>query len=380
MTMCQENFKFTYKPGLNVSMDEGCCPWKGRLRFKVYNPRKPARFHIKTFQISEAESGYIVGFDVYTGKNSCTSDAVCIDPAATTTTKTVVHLADKCGVLDTGRHMFFDNYYSSPELLEELLYRDTLSCGTVRKNRKDLPSAVTQAKLKKGETCFRRSTLEDGSPGRMLALKWCDKREVYMISTMHWAVEKWNKKNDRSPEANPIYKPAVIVDYIEKMGGVDLGDQLLNYYTFLRRSCKWWRKLFIHMLNMVVLNAYILNKKFGNKKLDHSAFREYIAEWLVQCSQAEKETANSHEDEEDFLYVGPDRLSGMHLPMKLEKDGHTGSLSCKVCFIGKKEAKKSGKPQRKRMTSFKCDKCGIAMCVKTCFRAYHKYENFASFL
>ena len=42
VTMCENNFKFAYTPKRDLSMDESCCPWKGRLRFKVYNPRKPA--------------------------------------------------------------------------------------------------------------------------------------------------------------------------------------------------------------------------------------------------------------------------------------------------------------------------------------------------
>ena len=43
-------------------MDEGCCPWKGRLRFRQYNPRKPAKFHIKLFQVSDPATGYVIHF------------------------------------------------------------------------------------------------------------------------------------------------------------------------------------------------------------------------------------------------------------------------------------------------------------------------------
>ena len=31
VTMCQNNFKFAYTPKRDLSMDESCCPWKGRL-------------------------------------------------------------------------------------------------------------------------------------------------------------------------------------------------------------------------------------------------------------------------------------------------------------------------------------------------------------
>ena len=68
--MLEQNFIYAYQPSKALSFDEACCPFKGRLRFRVYNPMKPNRFHIKLFQISEACSGYILRFHIYTGKNS----------------------------------------------------------------------------------------------------------------------------------------------------------------------------------------------------------------------------------------------------------------------------------------------------------------------
>ena len=59
----------------------------------------------------------------------------------------------------------------------ELLYkRKTHACGTVRKNRKSLSIALTQAKLKQGETVFCHkkqsfSTDVDGQEGSVHS-KW----------------------------------------------------------------------------------------------------------------------------------------------------------------------------------------------------------------
>ena len=64
-----KNFKRSYKLGRDLSFDEGYCQFKGRLKFWCYNPRKPAKFHIKMFEGSDSKTGYVVGFDVYTGKN-----------------------------------------------------------------------------------------------------------------------------------------------------------------------------------------------------------------------------------------------------------------------------------------------------------------------
>ena len=65
------------------------------------------------------------------------------------------------------------------------------------------------------------------------------------------------------------------------MGGTDLNDQLLNYYTFLQKSLKWSRKLLIHLFSMVILNAHILNKCYGSEKLSHDTFRDRLIKFLI---------------------------------------------------------------------------------------------------
>ena len=92
-----------YRPGLNISVDEGCCPGKGRLRFCQYNPQKPAKFHIKLFQVSDPFTGYVLHFSIFTGKGSCHEDGhTTQDDGNTVTTKTVMTLLAKAKVLDKG--------------------------------------------------------------------------------------------------------------------------------------------------------------------------------------------------------------------------------------------------------------------------------------
>ena len=233
---------------------------------------KPSRFHIKLFQVCESESGYIVGFEVYTGKDGKKLDADVLDPECTTTTKLVFGMLQKLDLLDKGYHLFMDNYYSSYEAAMELFYRQTLMCGTLRLNRKNVPKAVKLAKLKRDDILFRRN-------GPCLVLKWCDKRAVTMISTIHKAEHVLTSKKDL--HGNRILKPKCIVDYTKNMSGVDLADQYITNYNTKRKSNKWWRTLFFHMCNMLLFNAYVMNKKYGSTKLNHEEFREYIAKYLL---------------------------------------------------------------------------------------------------
>ena len=131
---------------------------------------------------------------------------------------------------------------------------------------------MTTAILKKTEPVFRCNC-------PMLAIKWCDKRVVTVLTTIHAAVHVETNKTDA--QGNRILKPLAIVDYIKKIGGCDTSDQLISYYSFLWKSIKWWKKLFIHLLNMLLWNVHKLNSKYGCKKLDHQGYMEYIANYLI---------------------------------------------------------------------------------------------------
>ena len=45
-------------------------------------------------------------------------------------------------------HVFFDNLFTSEELLQDLLQDDIFACGTARKDRRGFPAELKKAKLK----------------------------------------------------------------------------------------------------------------------------------------------------------------------------------------------------------------------------------------
>ena len=153
--MCDRNFLHVCKSNKNISMDEASCKWKGWFSHKVYNPRKPSKFHNKLSQVCEADLGYIT-FEVYFGKvnSTCIQMSKPVDPMVNNTMKLVPGLSKKGQLLDKGYNIFTDNYYTSPELLFECFYRQTFGTGTVQGNRKNMPKAVVGAKLKKENLAF----------------------------------------------------------------------------------------------------------------------------------------------------------------------------------------------------------------------------------
>ncbi|XP_062521838.1 UPF0746 protein DDB_G0281095-like [Corticium candelabrum] len=55
-----------------------------------------------------------------------------------------------------------------------------------------------------------------------------------------------------------ISRPEAISDYIAHMGGVYKSDQMINYYEVLHKSLKYWKKIFLHMVDLAILNSFIM--------------------------------------------------------------------------------------------------------------------------
>jgi hypothetical protein len=51
------------------------------------------------------------------------------------------------------------------------------------------------------------------------------------------------------------------------MNGVDHADQLRSTYNTARKSLKWWKYLFFFLLDVSIVNAYLLMRESENHKL-----------------------------------------------------------------------------------------------------------------
>lgn len=178
------NDKFTnlYTPKSSICIDESLMKYKGRLSFVQFIASKRARFGIKYYKLCESESGYCSQFKTYIGK-----DKIGDMPAS----ESVVMELSK-HVLGKGYTIYLDNWYSSPNLFLNLLKNDTNAVGTVRKN---LPKELSKSKLRKGEV---RSLSSRG----LLALRWSDKRDVYILAANIVMQTSWiREKRERGKMA-----------------------------------------------------------------------------------------------------------------------------------------------------------------------------------
>ncbi len=112
--------------------------FKGRSSLKQYMPKKPVKRGIKACVRADSNNGYIGDFSIYCGKSG--------DPGVNLGTRVVTGLSES--LKNKYHHLYFDNFFTSINLMETLLEDGIYACGTYRKNRKGLPQSVIQTKIR----------------------------------------------------------------------------------------------------------------------------------------------------------------------------------------------------------------------------------------
>lgn len=328
-----------YYPQRELSLDEEMVLWRGRLLFRQYIKGKRHKYGIKLYTLTEPH-GLILKFIVYCGA---------VDDLGGKGHAANVVLKLMQGKLGNGHSLYMDNFYNSVPLAKKLLSNRTYCTGTLRASRKFVPKEVKETRLKKSET------IERYAEGIMVA-KWKDKRVVTYIST-EWENDIVDFVNKRQVT---VKKPLPIVKYNAFMKGVDRADQMLSYYPCERKTVRWYKKIFIHILQMYLMNALQLYNKHltDRSKMSMYEFRLSILEALLPMPEH------------------PRRNPYTPLPRSVQHviaytDGHSASRptdkkrkKCRVCY-----AKGSDKK-----SIFVCSTCPDkpGLCAVPCFGIFHQ--------
>ena len=86
----------------------------------------------------------------------------------------------------------------------------------------------------------------------LLYICWFDKKQVNLISSIHNTMmfRKTVRTKSTTSHHREVDKPAAIQLYSQYMQGVDRSDQLLWYNLSRHRQQKWWKKLFVYLLEV----------------------------------------------------------------------------------------------------------------------------------
>lgn len=344
------SFQSYYTPAEKICIDESVVPWRGRLVFRQYLPKKRHRYGIKLYKLC-AEKGYTWNMSVYIGKDS--------DGETSATEQVVMKLAQS--LLNEGRTLYVDNFYTGIPLAFKLLDKKTHLVGTLRSNRKYIPQAVKLSKLKKGQLIAKET-----SEG-VTVLKWRDQRDVFMLTTRHVGDVTVPVK----VKQKEIQKPVCILDYDQGKFSVDVSDQLASYNTALRRCTKWYRKLMIEIIwGMSFVNAYYLYQEnsVNQGRLTTTDFKFSIIKSLI-ASPVENSPAGSATPR-----TGTSRTGSTTIIHHLIQHPEKKRARCTECYkrYGKKGVVINGKKKWASLVWYICDTCeGNPHYCKTCFNEKH---------
>jgi len=112
-----------------------------------------------------------------------------------------------------------DNYFSSPDLFDDLVMKQIYCCGTVRPNRKGKPWDLGPKRLTRGD-------LQVQTRGDLTAILWRDKCDVRILTNIHDPSAEGNLCNNNGK----AIKPQIVADYNRYMGYVDKGDNGRNLF------------------------------------------------------------------------------------------------------------------------------------------------------
>jgi len=341
----QKSFENSFYPFQNLCIDESLLLFKGRLSFKQYIPAKRSRFGIKTYVLCDCKTGYVLDSIIYTGSEShVTENAEEIGK----TGNIVLTLLKP--YLGKGHTLYVDNYYSSPALFNFLHANITNACGTVKQRRKGMP--IMDKKLKKGEIDFRTTS-------NLLALKWRDKRDVFMLSTFHNSeFICTGKKNYKTQEF--IRKPKCIVDYNLSMGAVDKCDMVVSSIKSIRKSIKWYKKYFFHLLDIAVWNSYCLYKYKTRKDISIAAFHLQLIRQILRKYHKDDFRQSAPRSADKY----PLRLTGRHFPAIYTSANIKRKSGLRKCIVCTQNGVQ-------RQTHYQCKTCDVGLCVHPCFETFH---------
>lgn len=209
---------------------------------------------------------------IYSGKKCIDSENLEVH-GFTGASKIVLQLMN--GYIHKGHCLVMDNFYNSVSLIrfqKEQCRTDVL--GTLISGEKTLlqTKVLVERRIKKGEIVARHCS-------NITVLSWKDVKLVTIISTFHNA---GTAPGQRAGVA--CNKPLVVHSYNKYMGGVDLKDQKLSTYLLERnRGLKWYIKVFRRLLNISILNTFIIylaNSQERSRKLTHREYRYALAKTL----------------------------------------------------------------------------------------------------
>ena len=325
------------------------------------------------------------------------NEEVSIVDGITYTGSVVLHLALQLPYKRKPFNIFMDNYFSSISLFAWLRRNNIGACGTVRAASRGFPKELKVPKRAKLEWNYQTGRVV-GEDEDVLAALWMDNGPVTMLTTIHGLGKDWQvSKNRRRPRQTGLNAghvgevfgdegqrilgiPCMIDDYNHHMGGVDTADQLRSYNSTQLRARRNWLPLFFWLLDISLVNSFILAKLIGQAKSPVEFRKKLLWELIGMAKEGEematpiqpprKKVRITRKSTVDDLPAARLRI-GNHLPLHNDK-----RKTCVWCSFKAKDNR--NKRSSAYETYFSCKSCNVYLCInrnRDCFGNFHTLDS-----
>ncbi|KAB0805084.1 hypothetical protein PPYR_02054 [Photinus pyralis] len=212
---CEQN----YQVGEYCTVDEMLENFRGRCKFRQYIANKPRLENVLPRQP--------------------------VGPFQLDNSAFAVTMRIASPILNTGRNITLDNYFTSIPLAKELLGKRSTLVGTIKKNKREIPALFINLKRPVPSSMFGFQ-----KDSVLLSYKPKPQKNVLMLSTFHAG-------DQIDPESGDMQKPEMVTFYNLTKGGVDVADQLKATYSVSRFCCRWPLRLFFTILDVGAINYNI---------------------------------------------------------------------------------------------------------------------------
>ena len=357
------------------SVDEQIIPFKGKSSLRRYLPKKPKKWGFKIFS-RNGESGFCYDFEVEGAPDPHAENEMDPDDLIGKSAGNVV--LRMCSKLPKNQNykVFFDNYFTFPELLNKLKQWGMCAVGTIRQDRLRGCSDVLKSERelrKEGRGSFCGAV--DLNTG-ITVVRWYDKKLVQLASNYAYThptdvVQRWSKKESKYVD---VQRPQIVVTCNAGMGGVDLFDMFQALYRLHHKSQKGYMRFFFWALGTAVINAWCLYRRISKqqnvalaKQLDLLRFTCSVSQSLAEATIQRKGRGRPSID---LPSGSKDKLPRKAPDMAPQADIRTDATNHWPVH----------RPDRPRCihcgekTRIGCEKCRKGLCLtekRNCFKDFH---------
>ena len=221
------------------TIDEQIIPSKTKFtKIRQYNPKKPCKRGFKNM-VRAGSSRFMYDFYLYAGKEQIIpTEYAHLSASGQSVARLYLELPRH-----TQKIVFFDNWFSTLDLIHYLKSVGIHAVSTIRQNQLHGCPLISPKNLSKQERGV--SWLPCWQNSGIVLVKWLNKSIVYLVSNcisveLVGTIDRWCNK---SKVVKAVPWPKIVSTYNKSMGGVDLADILIALYRIDVKTCRWYIKV-----------------------------------------------------------------------------------------------------------------------------------------